>query len=94
MLPKAATESTDGAVGGVDGPSSSSERIKMIRNQQGRLVEKNQLVKNTSEEEDFRTQTDNAKQMLKDLSLEYNKLRQAAITNELLEITTAMKAME
>ena len=28
-------------------------------------------------------------QMLKDLSLEYNKLRQAAITNELLEITTA-----
>ena len=37
--------------------------------------------------------TDNAKQMLKDLSLEYNKVRQAAITNELLEITTAKMAL-
>lgn len=38
--------------------------------------------------------TDNAKQMLKDLSLEYNKLRQASITSELLEITTAKMALE
>ena len=38
--------------------------------------------------------TDNAKQMIKDLSLEYNKLRQAAITTELLEITTAKMALE
>ena len=38
--------------------------------------------------------TDNAKQMLKDLSLEYNKLRQASITNELLEITTAKMALD
>ena len=38
--------------------------------------------------------TDNANQMVKDLTLEYNKVRQAAITNELLEITTAMKALE
>jgi F-type H+-transporting ATPase subunit gamma len=38
--------------------------------------------------------TDNAEQMIKDLTLEYNKVRQAAITSELLEITTAMKAME
>jgi F-type H+-transporting ATPase subunit gamma len=38
--------------------------------------------------------TDNAKNMIKDLTLEYNKARQAAITAELLEITTAMKAME
>jgi F-type H+-transporting ATPase subunit gamma len=38
--------------------------------------------------------TDNAKQILKDLTLEYNKLRQAAITNELLEITTAKMALE
>src|SRR5436189_311693 len=37
--------------------------------------------------------TDNAKQMIKDLNLEYNKLRQAAITNELLEITTAKMAL-
>lgn len=38
--------------------------------------------------------TDNAKQMLKDLTLEYNKVRQAAITSELLEITTAKLALE
>jgi len=38
--------------------------------------------------------TDNAKEMIKDLTLEYNKQRQAAITAELLEITTAMKALE
>jgi F-type H+-transporting ATPase subunit gamma len=38
--------------------------------------------------------TDNAKQLIKDLTLEYNKVRQAAITNELLEITTAKMALE
>jgi F-type H+-transporting ATPase subunit gamma len=37
--------------------------------------------------------TDNAKQIIKDLTLEYNKLRQAAITSELLEITTAQMAL-
>jgi F-type H+-transporting ATPase subunit gamma len=37
--------------------------------------------------------TDNAKQIIKDLTLEYNKVRQAAITTELLEITTAQMAM-
>ena len=30
--------------------------------------------------------TDNAAEMIKDLSLEYNKLRQGRITQELLEI--------
>jgi F-type H+-transporting ATPase subunit gamma len=42
----------------------------------------------------MKSATDNAKQMIKDMTLEYNKLRQAAITSELLEITTAAKAME
>src|SRR3989442_12694631 len=37
--------------------------------------------------------TDNAQQLIKDLTLEYNKLRQANITRELLEITTAQMAM-
>ena len=37
--------------------------------------------------------TDNAQQLIKDLTLEYNKLRQANITKELLEITTAQMAM-
>jgi F-type H+-transporting ATPase subunit gamma len=37
--------------------------------------------------------TDNAKQLIKDLTLEYNKLRQANITRELLEITSAAMAL-
>jgi F-type H+-transporting ATPase subunit gamma len=37
--------------------------------------------------------TDNAKQLIKDLTLEYNKLRQSNITNELLEIASAAMAM-
>ena len=42
----------------------------------------------------MKSATDNAENMIKDLTLESNKVRQAAITSELLEITTAMKAME
>jgi F-type H+-transporting ATPase subunit gamma len=38
--------------------------------------------------------TDNAKQLVKDLTLEYNKVRQAAITTEILEIATAAAAMD
>jgi F-type H+-transporting ATPase subunit gamma len=38
--------------------------------------------------------TDNAKTLVRDLTLEYNKVRQAGITSELLEITTAQMALE
>lgn len=38
--------------------------------------------------------TDNAKELVSDLQLTYNQTRQAAITTELLEITTAQIAME
>ncbi len=38
--------------------------------------------------------TENAKGIIDCLTLEYNKARQTQITNELLEITTATKAME
>jgi len=41
----------------------------------------------------MKSATDNAKQIIKDLTLEYNKLRQANITKELLEITTAQMAV-
>jgi F-type H+-transporting ATPase subunit gamma len=37
--------------------------------------------------------TDNANQLIKDLTIEYNKLRQANITKELLEIASAAMAM-
>jgi F-type H+-transporting ATPase subunit gamma len=38
--------------------------------------------------------TDNAKQIVKDLTLDYNKIRQASITTELNEISTAQLALE
>jgi F-type H+-transporting ATPase subunit gamma len=41
----------------------------------------------------MKTATDNAKALIKDLTLEYNKIRQASITTELLEITTAQMAL-
>ncbi|HUB66300.1 MAG TPA: ATP synthase F1 subunit gamma [Candidatus Methylacidiphilales bacterium] len=37
--------------------------------------------------------TDNAIQLIKDLTLEYNKARQASITNEILEIASAAAAL-
>jgi F-type H+-transporting ATPase subunit gamma len=37
--------------------------------------------------------TDNAHEFIKDLTLEYNKMRQASITTELLEIATAQMAV-
>lgn len=41
----------------------------------------------------MKSATDNAMQLIKDLTLDYNKLRQANITKELLEITTAQMAL-
>jgi F-type H+-transporting ATPase subunit gamma len=41
----------------------------------------------------MKSATDNAKELVKDLTLEYNKARQAAITNEIAEIATAQLAM-
>ncbi|GAB4164828.1 MAG: F0F1 ATP synthase subunit gamma [Terrimicrobiaceae bacterium] len=41
----------------------------------------------------MKSATDNAKQLVKDLTLEYNKARQAGITNEILEIATAQMAL-
>ncbi len=38
--------------------------------------------------------TDNATEMLKDLALEYNKARQAAITNEIIEIVGGAEALK
>lgn len=41
----------------------------------------------------MKSATDNAKSIVKDLTLEYNKVRQAGITTELLEITTAQMVL-
>ena len=37
--------------------------------------------------------TDNASEMLKELKIKYNKARQAAITNELIEIVSGAEAL-
>ncbi|QSR87994.1 ATP synthase F1 subunit gamma [Methylacidiphilum caldifontis] len=42
----------------------------------------------------MKSATENAKSLLQDLSLEYNKARQESITKEILEIATAQYAME
>ena len=42
----------------------------------------------------MKSATENATTLIGELTLEYNQARQTQITNELLEITTAMKAME
>ena len=41
----------------------------------------------------MKSATDNAKQLVKDLTLEYNKARQASITNEILEIASGAASM-
>ena len=41
----------------------------------------------------MKSATDNAEQMVKDLTLEYNKARQASITNEILEIVGGAEAL-
>jgi len=41
----------------------------------------------------MKSATDNANQLVKDLALEYNKVRQAAITTEILEISTAQMSL-
>lgn len=38
--------------------------------------------------------TDNAKAILHDLSIEYNRIRQAAITQEITEVISGAKALK
>ena len=38
--------------------------------------------------------TDNATQLIKDLTLQYNKARQAAITNQILEVVSGAEALK
>ena len=42
----------------------------------------------------MKSATENAKNLIAELTLDYNKARQTQITNELLEVTTATRAME
>ena len=42
----------------------------------------------------MRNATDNANDLIKDLTLEYNKARQESITGELLDITGGVEALK
>ena len=42
----------------------------------------------------MQTATDSAKQMLHDLEIEYNRVRQAAITQEITEVIAGAKAQK
>lgn len=42
----------------------------------------------------MKSASDNAEEMLKALRLQYNKIRQASITNEMIEITAGVRALE
>jgi len=42
----------------------------------------------------MRNATDNAREMIADLTLKYNKARQAAITQEILEIVNTAEALK
>ena len=58
------------------------------------MVLENKASEHSSRMVAMKSATDNADSLTKDLTLEYNKIRQAAITSELLDIITAMKAVE
>ena len=57
------------------------------------MVLESRAAEHSSRMVSMKSATDNAKGIVKELTLEYNKLRQAAITNELLEISTAQMAV-
>ena len=61
------------------------------------FIHQTQLASRASEQSArmvaMKSATDNAKSLVKDLTLEYNKARQASITNEILEIATAQLAL-
>lgn len=65
-----------------------------VNNQLYQMILESRASEHSSRMVAMKAATDNAKQMIKDLTLDYNKQRQASITSELLEITTAMRALE
>ncbi|MCB1244067.1 MAG: ATP synthase F1 subunit gamma [Verrucomicrobiales bacterium] len=65
-----------------------------VNNQVYQMIMESRASEHSARMVAMKNATDNAKQLIKDLTLEYNKVRQAGITNELLEITTAMRALQ
>lgn len=65
-----------------------------VNNELYQMVVESRAAEHSARMVAMKNATDNAKEIIKDLTLDYNKQRQAAITSELLEITTAMRALE
>lgn len=101
-LPQAAAESADAASGGasteyVFEPSAAEVLAGILPHYVHFQVYQMALDARASEHSArmvaMKSATDNAKQLIKDLTLEYNKVRQASITTELLEISTAQMVL-
>lgn len=65
-----------------------------VNYQMFQMMQESRASEHSSRMVAMKSATDNANEMIRDLKLEYNKIRQAAITTELLDITTAMKALD
>ena len=64
-----------------------------VRNSVYRALVENEAGFQSAQRTAMKNATDNAHEFIKDLTLEYNKIRQAAITTELLEIATAQMSL-
>jgi F-type H+-transporting ATPase subunit gamma len=93
----APTETTDPMLGYIFEPSAEGVLDVMLPYYLQYLVYQMVLDARASEHSArmvaMKNATDNAKEFIKDLTLEYNKMRQASITTELLEISTAQMAL-
>src|SRR5467141_697347 len=94
---KAATEDVDPMLGYVFEPSAEAVLDAMlpfyIQHEVFQMILDARASEHSARMVAMKNATDNAKEFIKDLTLEYNKMRQASITTELLEIATAQMAL-
>jgi F-type H+-transporting ATPase subunit gamma len=95
--PETSTEAADPMVGYVFEPSAEAVLDVMlpyyIQYQVYQMILDARASEHSARMVAMKNATDNANQFIKDLTLEYNKMRQASITTELLEIATAQMAL-
>jgi F-type H+-transporting ATPase subunit gamma len=95
--PETSTEGADPMVGYVFEPSPEAVLDVMlpyyIQYQVYQMILDARASEHSARMVAMKNATDNANQFIKDLTLEYNKMRQASITTELLEIATAQMAL-
>ncbi len=67
---------------------------QMLRTQFYKVLLDSQVAEHAARMISMNKATDNAGDLLRDLNLEYNKARQASITNEILEIVSGAEALQ